>query len=249
MKTVTPIMKTPRILQKLFAIVPGVALLPILAVALLVSCKRQGGEAKPADVDYYTCTMHPSVRSQKLNDKCPICSMNLVPVMKKNKAASTEPAMGEKGHDHAKMLAEQAGRQPSGHEGHVSRSTGDTAGEEATAEFLVPVARQQQIGVTYATVEKKALRRSLRTVGLVAYDKQRHWDYVSRVEGYVQKIEVASRGEVVEKDQPLLTIYSPDLLTTQREFLDALRMRDEAKKSETGAALETAEHLVEAGRR
>src|SRR6185295_9609417 len=111
MKTVTPIMKTPRILQKLFAIVPGVALLPILAVARLVSCKRQGGEAKPADVDYYTCTMHPSVRSQKLNDKCPICSMNLVPVMKKNKDASTEPAMGEKGHDHAKMLAEQAGRQ------------------------------------------------------------------------------------------------------------------------------------------
>ncbi|PYK57330.1 MAG: hypothetical protein DME21_17525, partial [Verrucomicrobia bacterium] len=73
--------------------------------------------------------------------------------------------------------------------------------------------------------------------------------YVSRVEGYVQKLEISTRGERVEKDQPLLTIYSPDLLTTQREFLDALRLRDEAKKSETGATLESAQRLVESAKR
>jgi membrane fusion protein, copper/silver efflux system len=157
-------------------------------------------------------------------------------VMKKKSTTPAEAAMGEKGHDHAKMLAEQAA-------GRVETQ------EETPSEFTVPVARQQQIGVTYAVVEKKVLEHTIRAAGVVAYDKQRHWDYVSRVEGYVQKLEVGSRGELVEKDQPLLTIYSPDLLTTQREFLDALRLRDEAKKSETGTALESAERLVQAGRR
>src|SRR6266478_8502876 len=50
-----------------------------------VSCKKQAA-TKPPDVDYYTCTMHPSVKSQDPNAKCPICSMDLVPVKKKGGA-------------------------------------------------------------------------------------------------------------------------------------------------------------------
>ena len=73
-------------------------------------------------------------------------------------------------------------------------------------EFMVPVGRQQQIGVTYATVEKKPLKHSIRTVGLVAPDTQRKWDIVSRVDGYVQTLEISSRGQMVEKQKPVLTI-------------------------------------------
>ena len=57
----------------------------LLAATLLlgvVSCKQEAA-TKPADVDYYTCTMHPSVKKQNPTDKCPICSMDLVPVKKK----------------------------------------------------------------------------------------------------------------------------------------------------------------------
>src|SRR6478735_9389085 len=59
------------------------------APLLLSSCKKSGANAKPADVDYYTCTMHPSVRSQNPNAKCPICSMDLVPVKKKGPSGGT----------------------------------------------------------------------------------------------------------------------------------------------------------------
>src|SRR2546422_2583732 len=68
--------------------------LPISVVG--VSCKRAPSAAKPADVDYYTCTMHPSVKSQDPKGKCPICGMNLVPV-KKRQSRIGEPAMGPEG--------------------------------------------------------------------------------------------------------------------------------------------------------
>jgi Cu(I)/Ag(I) efflux system membrane fusion protein len=68
-----------------------------VSIALLFlpagGCSRQSAEsaAKASDVAYYTCTMHPSVRSQDPDGKCPICGMELVPVMKAD-ARSGPPA-------------------------------------------------------------------------------------------------------------------------------------------------------------
>src|SRR5229473_5020394 len=69
-------------------------MLLIALVVLLVgaaSCGKKGESGKPSNVDYYTCTMHPSVKSQDPNGKCPICSMGLVPVLKKS-GGETKPA-------------------------------------------------------------------------------------------------------------------------------------------------------------
>src|SRR6202012_1859767 len=106
---------------------------------------------KPSDVDYYTCTMHPSVRSQDPDGKCPICGMDLVPVMKKLTATGGET-------------------------NHPPETTGQPS------EFTIPIERQQQIGVTYATLKKQPLHYSVRTVGTVASDEQRRWEYVPRVD-------------------------------------------------------------------
>ena len=152
--------------------------------------------------------------------------MDLVPVKKKTEAAPTNHVHGQ-----------------------TSAPAQETNSMETPTEFVVPIERQQQIGVTYATVQKQPLHRTIRTVGVVAYDKQRHWDFVSRVDGYVQKLHVSSRGDIVEKNQPLVTIYSPDLLTTQREFVDLLRIRDEAAKSNSDASVASAERMLESARR
>jgi Cu(I)/Ag(I) efflux system membrane fusion protein len=82
----------------------------------------------------------------------------------------------------------------------------------------------------------------------VAADEERHWGYVSRVEGYVKQLFVFSRGELVEKDAPLLTLYSPDLLTTQNEFVDLLKARDAARSKGDKAVLESTERLLESAR-
>lgn len=218
--------------------------IPILLLAagllfVFTACSpRQHDQPAGGDVEYYTCPMHPSVRKHDPNDKCPICKMDLVPVMKRTGGSATgatnsapDGSVGA-GHTHG---ATGAG-QPQSSGAHL-------------AEFVVPAHRQQQIGVTYATALRRELRRPIRAVGVVAYDKQRQWDFVSRVDGYIQKLEISSRGELVEKDQPLLTIYSPELMTTQREFLDLVRLRERAVESGSTTAIESAERLLEAARR
>jgi len=259
----------------------------LLAVTLMlvaVSCKKEAA-TKPADVDYYTCTMHPSVKKQSPTDKCPICSMDLEPVKKRKASTKSDEktdakSMGMSAEEHSKMQegkgkdgmkdmkgmpgmkgmkgmdakGKDEAKDMKGMVGMKGMKGMDMKGKDKTkddepGEFMVPVARQQQIGVTYATVEKKPLKHTIRTVGIVTSDKQRQWDFVSRVEGYVQKLEISSRGQVVTKDQPVLTIYSPDLLTTQREFLDLLRMRDDAKIAGSDAVVQTTERLMESSRR
>lgn len=185
----------------------GMDLVPVFKKGVTTNASTGG---KTNDVDFYTCTMHPSVHSHNPKDKCPICGMDLVPVLKKS-MATNESATGMAGMENMPGMA-----------GTETKDMGEKPGE-----FSVSVERQQQIGVTFATVEKRPVKYSIRAVGLVAGDKQRHWDYVARVDGYVQKLFVFSRGEAVEKNAPLLSIYSPDFLTTENEFIGLLRARDE----------------------
>jgi Cu(I)/Ag(I) efflux system membrane fusion protein len=220
-----------------------VALLALLSVA---SCsKHNAGASKDSDIDYWTCTMHPSVHAAKPG-KCPICSMALVPVMKRSGGEgkpSASPPQPQAMKD-TKRGAE--GESMGGMEGMPGMKRGAQTSGPQTSEFVVPVERQQQIGVTYAKVERKPLEHTIRSVGAIVPDKGRNRQFVSRVDGYVQKLHVTSPGEVVEKDAPLLSIYSPDLLTTEREFVELLRMRDEAKSRE---ARETPERLIESAKR
>jgi Cu(I)/Ag(I) efflux system membrane fusion protein len=220
-------MKSRKIFNK---VVPLIALLCLLG---MTSCSKESGQKKDSNIDYWTCIMHPSVHS-KDPGKCPICSMDLVPVIKKSSAASpsaSAPPSAGGMQGMAGMAGMQSGNQTSGPVSH---------------EFVVPVERQQQIGVRYAKVERKPLRHTIRAVGLIVPDKTRNWQFVSRVDGYVQRLDVTAPGELVGKDAPLLSIYSPDLLTSEREFVELLRMRDEAK---TKDARETPQRLIESAKR
>jgi Cu(I)/Ag(I) efflux system membrane fusion protein len=201
----------------------------VLAVLMISpACSKSNQPTKPPDVDYYTCTMHPSVHAEAPG-KCPICGMDLVPVLKKTASPSaSEPSSGGGNQGMAGMPGMQSGKQPSGTSSH---------------EFVVPVERQQQIGVTYATVKRAPLHHTIRAVGIVEPDLQRHWAFVARVDGYVKELFVPSAGQLVEKDAPLMSIYSPDLLTTERELVMLLRMRDEAKSK---GARATPERLIAA---
>ncbi|HSH37412.1 MAG TPA: efflux RND transporter periplasmic adaptor subunit [Chthoniobacterales bacterium] len=197
----------------------------LLLLLLVSGCGKSASKKADENVDYYTCTMHPSVHA-KDPGKCPICAMDLVPVLKRESAEAT-PAKQD-----------MAGMPD------MAPAEGTSAGA-ATTEFAVPVERQQQIGVTYASVERRPLQHTIRGVGTVEADATRRWSFVARVAGYVEKLFVTSPGEIVEKDVPLLSIYSPDLLTTERELVSVFKMRDAARSKETR---DTAQRLIDAAK-
>src|SRR5204863_8294036 len=117
----------------------------ILALLLsLLSCGYKSGNSKPSDTDYYTCTMHPSVHSEAPG-KCPICGMELVPVMKRSVTGGNDAQTMSS----PKRNSDRNGM--SGMAGMPMNETNKPAGNPG--EFVVPVERQQQIGVTYAAVE------------------------------------------------------------------------------------------------
>jgi Cu(I)/Ag(I) efflux system membrane fusion protein len=86
---------------------------------------------------------------------------------------------------------------------------------------MVSPQMQQLMGVRSATVEARSLSKNIRAVGTIAYDESRVKHVHSKVDGWVDKLYVDSTGAFVAKGQPLFSIYSPDLVATQTEYLMA----------------------------
>ena len=95
---------------------------------------------------------------------------------------------------------------------------------------LVPVQltpqRLQSIGITSSEVQIKPLFDEVRAEGNVAVDERRQAYVQTRFSGWIQKVFADSTYQYVRKGQPLFTIYSPDLVTTEREYLLARNNRD-----------------------
>lgn len=89
----------------------------------------------------------------------------------------------------------------------------------------------QSMGVRTAPVVRRDLSRNLRTVGRVAYDERRVEHVHTKVQGWVERLHVGYEGEAVRRGQPLLEIYSPELVSTQEELLLAARYRDSTRGS------------------
>jgi Cu(I)/Ag(I) efflux system membrane fusion protein len=104
----------------------------------------------------------------------------------------------------------------------------------------------QNIGVKTAVVERKRLSRDIRTVGRIAYDESKVRRISPKIGGWIEEQHVNFTGQVVEKGEKLLEIYSPDLVATEQEYLTALRYRGRLKDSSLEQAITGSQGLVEA---
>lgn len=90
---------------------------------------------------------------------------------------------------------------------------------------------QQNIGVRTAIVKKDILSHIVRTVGRVDYDEERIVRLHPKVEGWIETMRIDKTGEKVKKNQDLLSIYSPQLVVSQQEYilaLDSLRLLEQS---------------------
>lgn len=118
----------------------------------------------------------------------------------------------------------------------------------AQAYAMMSPMKQQLIGVKTMVVERRPMESVIRAVGRVDYDEQRIAHVNLRVSGWVEDLFVDYTGQVVQKGQPLFTLYSPDLVTTQDEYLLALRARDRVIDSPIPEVHQQADQLVDAAR-
>jgi len=110
-------------------------------------------------------------------------------------------------------------------------------------------ARQQLMGVTTAKVEYRTLHKTIRAVGQVTIDETRLVNVHVKVNGWIQKVFVDYTWQQVKKGDPLFTLYSPDLLATEQEYLLAVRARKSLSESSFQEVALGGETLWEATRR
>lgn len=194
---------------------------------------------------YWHDPMHPSYKSDKPGI-APDCGMRLEPVYADEGPGGAAPK--------GKIAYYKDPAQP--------EYRSDKAGiNPETGNDLVPVyetappgtitvspERQQLIGVTYAVAQPVRADQTIRAVGRVAYDETRVSRVNARVEGWVDQVMVNETGQQVRVGQPLLTIYSPELLATQQEYLLALRNRKVLAGSTVPGVPTQTESLVNASR-
>lgn len=89
--------------------------------------------------------------------------------------------------------------------------------------IVIDANRRREIGVRTETIGKRRLRTTIRAAGKVAYDETRRTEIALKFSGWVREIHVDYTGQLVRAGQPLLSVYSPELLTAQQELLEALR--------------------------
>jgi RND family efflux transporter MFP subunit len=115
---------------------------------------------------------------------------------------------------------------------------------------LVPVQisaqRLQSIGVKIGKVERKQVEDEIHTTGNVAVDETRLAYVQVRYSGYIEKVFVDATYQYIRKGQPLFTIYSPDLVATEREYLVAKQNQQQVAKSTVPGVVSSATSLLDA---
>ena len=123
--------------------------------------------------------------------------------------------------------------------------------ESATGpgEIYITPEKIQRIGVKSEEVKERPLRKIIRTVATVDYDERRLFTINTKIEGWIERLYVNATGRELKKGEHLLDIYSPDLVSTQEEYLLAFETKRRLGPGALPDAVEGAEYILDATRR
>lgn len=133
-------------------------------------------------------------------------------------------------------------------EGHAAQSAGVPAAPGGNM-LVVDVQRLQSIGVKFEVAKRKDVTKTIRTVGQVAPDERLLADVNIKIEGWIDRLLVNTTGEQVKKGQILFTLYSPELVATQQEYLLARQAVQRLGDSQFKDVAEGARSTLDVARR
>lgn len=193
----------------------------------------------------YSCGMHPEVISDKPGN-CPICGMKLTPIK-----STAQGALGESDKER-KILYWRAPMDPT--------EIYDQPGKSKMGMDLVPVYEgeeaggagsitidgtlQQNMNLRIKRVERRDIANVVRAYGKVTYAQDKEFSVNTKISGWIEKLYVNTTGQSVRRGEPLLEIYSPELVSTQEEYLLAMNNYKKLAESPYESIRNSAEKML-----
>jgi len=221
------------------------------SILLFISCKEDKEVAiSEGSTDfYYTCPMHPEIVRDEPGD-CPICGMTLV--KKETAAENAESAIVEAEiyytcPMHPEVVQDEPGDCPICGMTLVKKTSGDSQRDEVSVVTVSPELIQT-LGVTTEMVHPHRLVKEIRMVGRIDYNEKAVKIVSARIPGRIDQLFVDFTGATVKKGEPLVSLYSPKLISTQKEYLLSLETLNKMKDSIIPEIIQSSKSLAQASK-